>query len=108
MAPTYAHQDMRKNKSNKVTGHAHVNITGLPPLAESKMGELYGERESPTSEMGWVGEGTFVVFGGKVRKEGGTGNRGTEGGGREGGRKEEEGRKGEGMEGERENRGKEE
>ena len=39
-----------------------------------------------------MGEGTFAVFGGKVRKEGGTGNRGTEGGGREGGERKEEGR----------------
>ena len=97
MAPTYAHQD--KNKLNKVTGHAHVNITGLSPPAESKMGELYGKRESPTSEIGWAGEGTFAVFGGKVEKKGGTGNRGTEGGEREGGRRKEEGRKGEGREG---------
>ena len=53
MAPTYAHQD--KNKLNKVLGHAHVNITGLPPLAQSTMGELYSKRESPTSEIYRVG-----------------------------------------------------
>ena len=38
----------------------------------------YGERELPTTEVGWTGEGTFAVFRGKMK--GGTGIRGREGG----------------------------
>ena len=81
------------NKLNKVTGPAHVIITRLSPPAESTMGQLYGEREPPTTDIKWSGEGTFVVFGGKTK--GGTRIRGREGrreaGGKEGERRGEKG-----------------
>ena len=82
----HMHINTYMNKLNKVTGPAHVIITGLSPPAEPTMAQLYGEREPPTTDIRWLGEGTLAVFGGKTK--GGTRNRGREGGGREGRRQE--------------------
>ena len=64
---SYIQYIQHMNKLNKVTGHVHVIITGLPPPAESTMGQLYGEREPPTTDIRWSGERTLAVFGGKAQ-----------------------------------------
>ena len=54
-------------------------ITGLFLLAESTVGQLYVEREPPTTEVGWAGQGTLTALrgreggegGGKIEREGG-------------------------------------
>ena len=83
----HMHINTYMNKLNKVTGPAHVIITGLSPPAESTMGQLYGEREPSTTDIRWSGEGAFAVFGGKTK--GGT-RKGVEraGGEKEGSRRE--------------------